>query len=672
MEPKKVNIMNSSVFKNISILILFSIIGFLIYSNTLESPFILDDEQNIKENTDIRINEITIGSLVKVVFKNGYFSKRPVSKITFALNYYFHQYNLKGYHVVNIIIHVLSSILLYFFIRITLITPALQSKYNNPEYFAFFAAMVWMVHPLHTQSVTYIVQRMSSMSAMFYLLSMLFYVTGRMHLKKDMPGNSQSKTRGSFFFSTSGLYFLGAVLAWLLALGSKQSAAALPVFIFLYEWYFFRDLDRTWLKRNMKKNFTIVVLIGLTSLFILETAPLEHLRSINDFSNHEFTFMERVFTQPRVVIYYLSLLFYPHPSRLNLDYDFPLSNSLVDPLTTLFSIFVIAGLIWFAVCMAKKERLLSFCILWFFGNLIIESSVIPLAVIFEHRTYLPSMLICLLMIITGHRYIKFKGAGVIFVCIVTAVFSFWTYQRNMVWSDFFTLWSDCVKKSPQKARPHISLGVALQEQGYLDDAVKHYEKALNIDNEDEMAHYNLGIALKKQGRTEDSIKHYMEAVHINPDYGKAHYNLGNAIKKQGRLDDAVKHYMEVLRIDPDYERAYFSLGIALKKQGRVDEAIKHYRKAVRLKPDHMEAHYNLGNALQEQGHVDDAIEHYLDAVRIRPNFAKARNNLGNALLSKGDIDGAIEHIQKALQIDPDYINAQTKLKRALAMQKQGQ
>jgi len=658
--------MNSFISKNVSIL-LFIVAGFLIYSNTFEAPFVFDDGQNIKNNTYIRINEISINSLVKVVFKNGSFSIRSIPQITFALNYYFHQYNLKGYHVVNIIIHILTGILLYFFLKITLSISTLQFKYNNPGLISFFSTMIWLVHPLHTQSVTYIVQRMNSMSAMFYLLSMLLYATGRMHLEKQRSQNLQHKTEYRFCL-VSSLYFLSAVVTWLMALVSKENAAILPFFIFLYEWYFFQDLDREWLKRNMKIVFAAIVLFGLTAFVFLGTSPLEKFKSLHDFASHDFTFMERILTQPRVVIHYLSLLFYPHPSRLNIDYDFPLSHSFIDPVTTILSIVSIIGFIYLSVCWTKQERFLSFCVLWFFGNLIIESSIIPLAVIFEHRTYLPSMFICPLLIILGQKFIKIKSVQVALLCIITVGFAIWTYQRNSVWSDSFKLWSDCVKKSPQKARPHNNLGLALEERGLVDEAIKHYTESLRINPDYERAHNNMGNALKKQGHVDEAIKHYEEALRLKPNSKEAHSNLGIALKNKERLDGAIKHYIEALRIDPNYMEAHYNLGNALLSQGRLDEAVKYYLEAVRIEPDHVKAYNNMGNALLNDGRIDEAIKYYKEALRIQPDLEEVHYNLGFALQNQGHMNEAIKHYMEVLRINPTCVDVHTKMGHVLREQ----
>jgi hypothetical protein len=170
---------------------------------------------------------------------------------------------------------------------------------------------------------------------------------------------------------------------------------------------------------------------------------------------------------------------------------------LIDPITTLLSIGAIAGMVLLACYLMKKERLLSFCILWFLGNLVIESSVIPLALIFEHRTYLPSMLVSLMAVTLVYRHMKPKWLGYGLLCVVVMVCSVWTYKRNMVWSNDISLWTDCVGKSPKKARPHSNLGVVLAKHGKLDEAIAHYSEALRIEPNLAEAHYNLGIAYGK-------------------------------------------------------------------------------------------------------------------------------------------------------------------------------
>ena len=634
-------------------LLLTAVLVLFMYSNILEGPFTFDDDSNIENNPNIRLTEFTLGGITRAGFESSA-SNRPVANISFALNYYFHQYNVMGYHLINILIHITAGILIYLFTKTTLNTPVLRSMYATDRWIPFFTALLWLVHPIQTQSVSYIVQRMNSMAAMFYILSLLLYAKGR------LAGGKRKRW----------VLFAGCAFAGFLALGSKETAATLPFFIFLYEWYFFQDLSRSWLKRHFLGFATILILLALLAFMYLGAHPIEGI--LSGYQYRDFTLTERVATEFRVVIFYISLLIFPHPSRLNLDHDFPISHSLFEPTTTFLSIVAIAGLIGLAFYVAKKHRLLSFCILCFLGNLVIESSVIGLEIIFEHRTYLPSMLVILMAVTLAYRYAKPKWLRIAVLCVLVTMCCVWTYERNSVWSDEVALWKDCVEKSPNKARPHNNLGLALAEQGDLEKAVGHYYKALRIKPNHVLAHYNLGTALVQQGNFKEAIVHFSEALRIQPEYADAHCNLGFALAKQDRTDDAVKHYLEALRIKPNYAEAHNNLGNALQKQGRIDDAIYHYSEALNIKPEYENAHHNLGFALAKQGRINDAIKHYLEALRIKPNLAEAHNNLGNALSYQGNIEGAIDHFREALRIKPHYVQASNNLKKVLMSQQRSQ
>jgi hypothetical protein len=296
------------------------------------------------------------------------------SYFTLALNYYVGGFNVFGYHLVNFIIHVTSGIFLYWFLLLTFNLPNLKERYGGISYrVALFGSLIFISHPIQTQSVTYIVQRMASMAGMFYLFSMVLYIKGRL-----------SSGRVKY------VYFLGMVLSYLLGVFSKENVAILPLFIALYEFYFFQNLD---LSPRGKKILILLggVLLGLLAFgFILWGKRYIEL-TIAGYQYRTFTLSERVLTQFRVVLYYLTLLIYPHPSRLNLDYDFPISKTIFDPLTTILSVFIITGLIGYSFWVAKKRPVLSFFILWYFGNLVIESSIFPLEMVYEHRLYLPSV-----------------------------------------------------------------------------------------------------------------------------------------------------------------------------------------------------------------------------------------------------------------------------------------
>ncbi|MDX1775444.1 MAG: hypothetical protein R3297_02575, partial [Desulfobulbales bacterium] len=364
---------------------LLAAVTVVLYANTFDSPFALDDYHNIIANRPIRITEISLETLSEIV-QNSLLERRPVANISLALNYYFHQYDVTGYHLVNIAIHVLNGILLYFFIHFTLNFAPGSLSPQNKGLIAFSAALMWLVHPLQTQSVTYIIQRMNSLAAMFYLLSFMFYIWARI-----------SKHKLVIFTMACG-----ALAAGILAIGSKENAVMLPVFILLYEWYFFQDL-RFDLKKHHYLILGILILFLLAAVFFyLGTNPLN---VVAGYGGRDFNLQERLLTQLRVVVSYVTMVLYPLPSRLTLEHDFPLSYSLVNPLTTLFSLFALTGITAAALLLSKRERILSFCLLWFLGNLLIESSIIPLEIIFEHRTYLPAMMLVFLFVFIAFRLI---------------------------------------------------------------------------------------------------------------------------------------------------------------------------------------------------------------------------------------------------------------------------
>jgi hypothetical protein len=360
--------------RHLMALALIAGVALVAYSNTFNVPFQFDDRPNIINNPNIQIKVFTWDRMEQVI-KNTYKeSIRIFSYFTLALNYYFGEFDVFGYHLVNFIIHVASGIFLYWFVLLTFGLPSLKEGYQSISYkVALFSSLIFISHPIQTQSVTYIVQRMASMAGMFYLLSLVFYIKGRL---------SSGKTR---------YFYIGAVaFAYLLGVFSKENIIMLPFFIFIYEFFFFQNL-----RVGPKGRKTLGWLLGSIGLIVLIGFILWGKRYVDviveGYKIRDFTLMERVLTQFRVVLYYLTLLIYPHPSRLNLDYDFPISKTILDPPTTLISIIIIAGLMGYALWKAKKKPVISFFILWYFGNLVIESSIFPLEMVYEHRLYLPAV-----------------------------------------------------------------------------------------------------------------------------------------------------------------------------------------------------------------------------------------------------------------------------------------
>jgi hypothetical protein len=381
-------------FRHLIAIALIAAVALLAYSNTFHVPFQFDDRVNIIQNPNVQIKVFTWDRMERLI-KNTYKeSIRVFSYFTLALNYYFGGFNVFGYHLVNFFVHIASGIFLYWFLLLTFNLPSLKEKYGPISYkVALFSSLIFISHPIQTQSVTYIVQRMASMAGMFYLVSLVLYIKGR--LSTGWP---------------RVFYFGGMVLGYLLGVLTKENVAILPLFIVLYEFYFFQKFDLN--PRGKNILFTLIgalLVMGAFGFFIWGDRYIQVIRE--GYEYRTFTMLERVLTQSRIVLYYLTLLVFPHPSRLNLDYDFPVSKTILDPPTTLISILIIAGLIGYSIWTAKKRPMLSFCILWYFGNLVIESSIFPLEMVYEHRLYLPAVgpfVLFSLLVIRGVEKLEYK------------------------------------------------------------------------------------------------------------------------------------------------------------------------------------------------------------------------------------------------------------------------
>ena len=601
------------------ILLLYAVVAAAAYGNTLQSPFVFDDFENIRLNRALRIDDLGPGSLIKAGF-SGPSYRRPVANVSFALNHYFGEYEVFGYHLVNIVIHWLCGVFLYRLIALTLAIWAPERPANR--WIAFWATLIWLVHPIQTQAVTYIVQRMTSLSALFYVMSLWAFARGRsLHL--GLAGTPDPGNRAP------AIYYITSLIAGLLAMGTKEVAACLPVFIYLYEWYFIQNLNKDWFRRNAAYLVTALVALGFAGLVYLGFDPME--RILSGYGRRDFTLGERLLTEPRVVIYYLSLILFPHPARLNLDHHFPVSQSLIEPATTLFSLLLLAGLFAASIVSARRQRLLSFGILWFLGNLVIESSVIGLEIAFEHRNYLPSMFLILAGTAAGFQVLKKTRVAVTVFTVVAIIFSLGTIQRNRIWQNEVSLWQDCVMKSPDKARPHYNLGLVLAENGQSQKAIEHYRQAIKIDPDTATFHTNLAIELAALGDLDGAMHHYGKALSIAPNFFYAHLNMGKALVKSGDREAARAHFEKASTIKPDSGELYKTLGLLALKDRQLNTAARHFSMAIKANPDDDDAYNSLGATLMRGNRLNEAAKLFLTAVRRNPSNTLASANLKTAI-----------------------------------------
>ena len=557
-------------------LLLIAGLAILCYANTFHVPFVFDGLDQIHDNPVVH----GLANFFRNNSGYAYNKNRFVCFFTFALNYQFGGLDVAGYHLVNLAIHIASALLVYALVLLTFRTPWFQDEAQGSRFkvqgepstlnaqpstlIPLVVALLFALHPVQTQAVTYIYQRLASLGTMFYLLALVLYVLAR--LKAGVPSpesrvqgpRSQSKSRS---FSPP-LLVAGSVLAAILAMKTKEFSVTLPFIALLYEFSFFRG---GW-RRRLAWLAPLLLTIPIVPLGVflpgLSGAPgaspaakaSGHLLAVASQQFRLQTTLPRwdyLLTQFRVIVTYLRLLVLPVDQ--NLDYDYPVYSTFFTP-PVFLSFLLLAGLFALAVYLYWRSRktgspayrLIGFGILWFFVTLSVTSSVIPIYdVIFEHRLYLPffGAAVAVVMSIAPlfERFSRIRGSAVpvLLAVLVISGFGFATYLRNQVWESKITMWQDVVQKSPEKVRPYNNLGASLNEAGRFPEAISVLSRALEVRPDHAEAWYNLGRAYMLSGRYGQAIAPLEKAIRFKPDYPDAFVNLGASLNRMRRFGETV-------------------------------------------------------------------------------------------------------------------------------------
>jgi len=622
--PTKLSVHLFSVF----ILIVLTVIC---YANTLNVPFVFDDIPNIVENKAIHINALNIENLRNAGF-NSLMPSRPLANISFALNHNFGKLDVTGYHLMNIFIHAINGVLVYllaFFLLSHLCKksnhPGEELKFYRVHFISIIAACIFVAHPVQIQSVTYVVQRMNSLAAMFYLMALLAYLYGRVNNNK----------------SQSYICYLISLVGFVFSISSKEIAAMLPVTIIMSEWLIFHQSFKQFIRSNLSKVVLLVCVSVLVALVFLGENPVD--RILVDYTYRSFSLGERLLTELRVVIFYVSLVLLPLPSRLNLIHEFEISQSLFVPITTALSLILIISALFFAFRMVKKNKIVTFCIFWFFLHLLIESSFIGLEIIFEHRLYLPMVGLCLLLSymlneILEQNKILPRAISVLLVISLAVA----TIVRNQSWASEETLWMDVASKNQSSYRAFYNLGNIKSDSGNISEAIEYYQQALSINSAYPKAHNNLGIAFNRQGNIEMAMFHYKIAMAINPLDPSPNYNLAIALDSLGRTEEAILENKAAINKNPVYTAAYYNLANIFERSGAAIEAKFYFDKTIQLEPTHARANNNLGILLAEAGELVAAEEKFYIAIKSDPDFSGPYLNLAKLYLVQDNAQAACE------------------------------
>jgi Flp pilus assembly protein TadD len=591
--------------------------GILAYHNSLQGPFIFDDRYHIVENVLIRKLWPPWPLLLH--------SSRPTVLLSLAVNYAFGGLNPLGYHVFNVLIHILAALVLFGVVRRTFLSPPLRPKWSSAApWLAALISSVWLVHPLQTESVTYTIQRGESMMGLFYLLTL--YCAIRMNgcaeeRNGKLPG---AMTRAGWWWMAA------AVTSCLLGMATKGGVmVTAPILVLLYDRAFLSPSWRELARRRLL--YGALAATWASYPFLLAAAPAEWKDSAG-FAYAGAGPLQYAMTQPGVILHYLRLAIWP--DGLCLDYGWAAAHSAGEVWPQLIAL---AGLLWGCVWAWRRDPPLGFLGAWFFIILVPTSSFIPIAdAAVEHRMYLPLAAVVTLFAVAVAFLLQRRGnswmLGGIVGILTVLVLAGLTVRRNLDYVSKVAIWQDAVNKSPNNPR----------------------------------AHYDLGVALEEVDKIPDATAEYRQAVQLNPNYAEALNNLGHLLSTTGRPADAVEYLQRAIRIQPNLATAHNLLGYALALQGNVQEAVSQWHTALSLKPDYAEPHTNLGMVLVQEGKLPEAIVEWKQALQCDPNAAEPNNNLAYSLWQEGDVRGAILHYEQAIRVKPDYFQALVSFAKLLA------
>lgn len=585
------------------------------YANSIHSSWHFDDSYNIVENPRLHINKLSWEELSQAVYSplsEDDKITRPVALISFALNYYFNGLDTTGYHLVNILIHIITAFFSYLVFKQTLEIlrnkRGVEDQFLNVPYLdiALLGAALWALHPIQTQAVTYIVQRMAAMATMFYMAA--FYCYLRFRRQMTVVGKIN--------------FLILAVLCWLLALGSKENVVLLPLALVGYE-IAFMGFPRQ--KRKVFVTYLVGVLVILIGVYLLLNGEALYNYLIDGYSRRTFTIWERLFLQPVILFRYLFLLLCPLSNFLVLEPHIVPPREFTEFLTALAA--NIGIVVFFVVTWRYFRRypVLTFSLFFYFVNQAVESSILPLELYFEHRNYLPSIFIYfaiayysmrLILLYAREKKILLKNLIILLMGTVVVSEGIATNLRNDVWENEITLHEDTIQKSPRSIRPYIAIAVNYLQVKKYEDALDYLRKIEKLYKESPreyqpnwaaLIYMNAGTIYKGQKKYDKAISLLLKSIDIYPFDMKAYVNLGTLFFEKGEFEDAEISTENALRLNfNDLAEPYIFHGRVLYEQEKYDKAADVLHRGLKLHPSRDEFHFNLMAIHLAQGNISQA------------------------------------------------------------------
>ncbi len=597
---------------HLRIFLLITALSVAVYANSFYNSFHFDDQHYIVTNPYIRDL-----SNIPTFFKSSQYSSfekmftghyRPLLVTSYALNYAISDLNPVGYHLVNLGFHTGSAFLVFLILEAMLGSSGLPATFT-----ALAVAFIFAVHPFNSEVVNYITARSSVMCSFFYLLSFYCWILFR------------NVAAGFSLRPMSTPYYLASLLAFLLAMLTKEIAITLPVMLVLYDMYFYRSTPKSATRRCYHLSYLPYILLGAVPYLIYRFRVYGGI----GLSGGTRDFYTNLLTQSKVLLKYMQLMILP--LGLSIEHDIATSNSIYD-VSLIISIVALLFIVTTAYLLFKRGgewKVLSFFLLWFFITLL-PTTLLPLnAILQENRGYLAGIGFPLFAGICVGKLPRQASTPLLLILI--SLLSIMTIQRNRVWKDDYALWRDAANKSPNSARVHDNLGLAYIGRGEYDLAIAEFQRTLELHPLYYLAYYNAGVVYQLQNSLDLARDSYEECLKINPQYFRAYYNLGILYRKTGDLDKAIQAYEKAISLDQRHSFVYNNLGVALTDRGQTDKAESVFKKAVELDPGYEKAYFNLGNLYYKAGKYGLAAGAYRSSLKIKPDYKEAREMLKAAL-----------------------------------------
>ncbi len=625
-------------FKHILIILLIFSAAIVVYWNVGGYEFTnFDDNQYVSKNRYVQngINKVNIGwafSLSKTADTWTYW--HPLTSLSHMLDVELFGLDAGKHHLVNLFIHIINATLLYLvFYQMT-----------GAAWRSAFVALLFTVHPLNVDSVAWIAERKNLLSTTFWMLSMLTYV----HYARK----------------PSAIRYILVFITMAVGLLAKPMLVTLPCVLLLMDFWPLGRLRPPFILTNEINDNSPFQSASLTRL-ISEKLPLLVISSLSIIASMiSLKFQNSIIThvaspmllrlENAVVSYvkYIGKILWPHDMAIY--YPFP---KAIPAWQTISALIFLVSLTAVIVLIIRKAPFLSVGWFWFIGTLtpvigIIQGGLWP--EIADRWTYVPAIGLFIIAAWGGAAIVKKyhipKIITAIPVVLSIALLMFIARGQTAVWQNSITLFSHALAVAPENEVAHFNLGKALSQKKELNEALRHYLIAIELNPNVAQAHNNLGNLFAEKKQIEKAVRSYQNALLANPDLVEAHLNLAKFLKEKN-MDKALFHYQTALEINPNRPDTHIGFGKLLTSQKSFDKAILHFQKAITLQPGSADAFNSLGNALGKKGETDKALNAFHQALAIDPTFMEAYNNLGNALIKNGRLDEALYYYEKAISND---------------------